>query len=99
MKKHIKDWYHKVKGRVNWLHEKCKQPVKDTSHDILDIPYQIVSHWFLDIVSNGFIITFIWNTWFGWQGWSNVPLLFANGFAVWMLCELIKQIKLAMKEQ
>lgn len=94
----IKIRLQRIKGRVKTVHERFKQPVKD---DFIppNIPYQIVSQWLVDIVVYGFMITFIWNSWFGWQGWNNISLLFANGFTFWMLGEVIKHIKQALKEQ
>ena len=99
MKKFINDFNHKIKSRINWFHELCKQPLNSVDSPGIDTPYQIVSRWFLDIVSYGFIITFIWNGWFGWQGWNNIMLLFGNGFAMWMVKEFIKTVKEGITEQ
>ena len=92
---YLKHWVHKVKGAVITLHQRILQldtnKLRDT--DIIQNPYQMLFSWFLEITVYGFIITFIQNTYFGWQHWNNVPLVLANGMSMWLLLELIRRIK------
>lgn len=94
-KKYLSKWLHNISGRVNTLDELLKTEDKDLDYQT---PYQMVSLWFLDVLVYGFVATLIWNAWFGWQGWNNMTLIIANGLAVWMLRELIKIIKEAIRE-
>lgn len=63
-------------------------------------PYQMLSSWSLEQIMYGSIITFILNVWFGWQPWQfNVALVPANGLAMWMLLELVRRLREAVKGQ
>lgn len=90
MKNFIKDAYHKIYSTYNFVKERSNQPLKEFDDKT---PYQMFSHWLIDVLLYGSTITFIWNVWFGWQSYMNIPLMFACGITWWLIMEFISSIK------
>lgn len=102
---YIKDRYLRVKGTTQTFHQRMLQTnihqletynTKSPQQN----PYQMFQSWSLEQLMYGSIITFILNVWFGWQGLSvNMWLVPANGLTVWMLLELVRRLREAVKGQ
>ena len=55
--------------------------------------YQSFWVWVVETLQYGFLFTFIFNTFMGWQDWYNVPLVLALGLVRWLIFDSIRAFK------
>ena len=75
--------YLKVKGVISKAKNAYRnlQQMKVTDLDYANEPkiFDVFREWLLEIAQYGLIITIIINTFVGWQGWHNIPLIISVG--------------------
>jgi hypothetical protein len=99
MENFIRKVVHRCTGRLHSIHQRLLNiDVEKLPGRYQQNPYQLFLVWLLDVSVYGLITTFILNTWFGWLGWRNVPLIFANGMFVWLTTDYVRQMKTAIKD-
>jgi hypothetical protein len=91
MKTFIKHKYYNAIDKLRRLHRFCNSVDEDSEGR--ETPYRVFFGWILDILLYGTLLTFIHNTFIGWQGLLNFALVPAYGFGIWMIGEIVSKIR------
>jgi hypothetical protein len=50
-------------------------------------------NWLLETLQYGFLLSIIYNTFLGWQGWLNIPLVISLGLVRWIVFDSISEYR------
>jgi hypothetical protein len=98
MENYLSKFIHNTVGRLKSVHQRLLNiETEKLAETTRTNPYQLFLVWLLDVIVYGSIITFILNTYFGWQGWRNIVLIPANGMLIWLTIDYVKQMRNATR--